>query len=621
MPRPVGGKTRYMPGLDGLRTFAVFAVIAYHLGLNWAPGGLLGVEIFFVLSGYLITDLLITEWKRNGRLQLGQFWLRRARRLLPAMFFMLLIVYVWVSLFDRAQIVSFRQDALASIFYVSNWWFIFHKVSYFASFGRQSPLGHLWSLAVEEQFYLLWPLILAFGLKFFRRRWKFLAITLVMALMSAAAMAWIYVPGTDPSRVYYGTDTRAFAFLIGAGLAFVWPSMKLSDRLSGSRRLLLDGMGVFALLAITYMIWQTNEYETFLYRGGLVVLSVLTALLIVPLAHPSSVLAKIFGCQPLRWLGVRSYGIYLWHFPIIILTTPLVTGTGINVWRDAAQVAASIAVAAVSWRLIEQPIRRWFSPKTSGLHRRRRPGSAARGARWIGVATGVCVVSLFGLAVTERVPTVIANLDVNDTHNVGKPVSVATTGNATTGNATTGNATTGNATTGNATTGNATTGNATTGNAKESGVGISTIGDSVMVDATPYLQQLLPGIVCDGQVGRQMYQAPQAIAELKAKGELGDKIIIELGTNGPFTKSELVSLLNSLGPMKRIVLVNTRVPRPWEQTVNQTLAEVAATYPNTTLVDWYDASAGKPNYFYSDGVHLNPTGALAYAKLLAKAVE
>ncbi|KRW91095.1 acyltransferase [Alicyclobacillus tengchongensis] len=640
MPKPMGGNGRYMPGLDGLRALAVLAVIAYHLNLSWAPGGLLGVQVFFVLSGYLITDLLIAQWKRNGRILLGDFWLRRARRLLPAMFSMLVAVMVWVWFEDKTQFTQFWQDAVASICYVSNWWFIFHKVSYFASFGRQTPLGHLWSLAVEEQFYLLWPLVLMLGLRFLRRRGSMLIATFVLVMASAAWMGILYQPGMDPSRVYYGTDTRAFGLLIGACVAFVWPSSQFSRGLSVSARRWLDIVGFLALLAILWMIWQTNEYENFLYRGGLLLLSIATAVLVACLAHPDTRLGRLFGLHPLRWLGVRSYGIYLWHFPIIVLTTPLMDANQFNAGRAALQVIASIVIAALSWIILEEPIRRLGSRKRTDAPdrtvrvRRRHP------SRWALAGSGAAVVVLFCAGMTAYAPTVVATLG-NDVRELGQqggaqtdkrstqPVKSAVGNGADASGKAINRAAHGS--TGVGTAIDKTTA-ATNEHEKtrpisakvpkvESGVGVSAIGDSVMVDATPYLQKLLPGIVCDGMVGRQMYEAPEAVAQLKARGELGDVVIIELGTNGPFSKSQLVSLLQSLGPVKRIILVNTRVPRPWQNVVNQTLAQVAQTFPHTVLVNWYQASAGHNAYFYPDGVHLNPQGAAFYASLLAKAVE
>src|SRR3712207_86026 len=232
MPKPVGQSQRYMPGLDGLRAIAVIAVVAYHLDPAWAPGGLLGVGVFFTLSGYLITDLLLGQRAVTGSLQLGQFWLRRARRLLPALFLMIAVVVAWVTLLDPSRLPALRGDVLAATFYVSNWWNIIREASYFARFGPPPPLDHLWSLAVEEQFYLIWPWFLWLGLRLTRGRpGLFVTIltglTLAGAALSTAAMWILYQPGVDPTRVYEGTDTRAAGLLIGAALAVVWPSRRL----------------------------------------------------------------------------------------------------------------------------------------------------------------------------------------------------------------------------------------------------------------------------------------------------------------------------------------------------------------------------------------------------------
>jgi peptidoglycan/LPS O-acetylase OafA/YrhL len=364
MPEPVKRNQRYMPGLDGLRAFAVLAVLAFHLGFGWAPGGLLGVGIFFTLSGYLITDILLSQLARRGHIRLARFWLARARRLLPALFAMLAIVVAWVTIFGPAQPQQFRNAVVASALYVSNWQLIFGDVSYFARFAPPGPLNHLWSLAIEEQFYIVWPFVLLLGIRLVREvplpsgvRPRLAGATLLLAIASAVLMAVLYHPSLDPSRVYYGTDTRASELLFGAALAMVWPSRKLSRRIAPSARNTLDGLGALGLLAIALMIWQTDQYSSFLYRGGFVLLSLATVLVVAALAHPACRLGSILGWRPLRWVGVRSYGIYLWHFPIVVLTTPGGVANGAEPLREALQVVAIFAIAALSWRYVEEPVR------------------------------------------------------------------------------------------------------------------------------------------------------------------------------------------------------------------------------------------------------------------------
>ncbi|MGH9091473.1 MAG: acyltransferase family protein [Acidimicrobiales bacterium] len=604
MPKPVEGTGSYVPGLDGMRAIAVLAVIVFHLGFSWARGGLLGVGVFFVLSGYLITDLLVAEYRRRRRIALPRFWLRRARRLLPALFVMLFVVTGWVTLFDRAQLPALRSDLLPGIFYYSNWWFIFQHVSYFAAFGPPSPLGHLWSLAIEEQFYLVWPFLVLAGLTWVGNRRALIAITLVMAAGSAVAMAALYGPGTDPTRVYDGTDTRAFALLIGAALALALPRDRAFPPVTAGARRLLDAVGVVALVGIFVMFWQTSEYSAFLYRGGLALLAVLTALVTAVVVHPGARLGRWLGWEPLRWVGERSYGIYLWHYPVIVLTTPL--NAAPDVLRATLQVAASIGLAALSWRYVEEPVRhgalgrvwqrirdhRWTWPPQL------RPGEwAVTGA--VTANAAICLVGLSGLV---AVPVVNAAPHV---HNVLPPAhhQATTTTTAATAGSTAAGATT------------------TTAAPPPAGQGVTAIGDSIMIDAAPYLQQMLPGIVIDAKVGQHLTQVQATVGSLLAAGDIGTRLVLELGTNGPYTTTQLDALLGSLPPMKKVVLVNTRVPKTWQTEVNATIAAVAQSRPNVTLVNWYADSASTPQYFYTDGVHLNPQGAQYYASLIVQALD
>jgi peptidoglycan/LPS O-acetylase OafA/YrhL len=361
MPRPVDSGQRYMPGLDGLRALAVLAVIAYHEQFAWAPGGLLGVGVFFTLSGFLITGILISQWSKLGRIKLGDFWLHRARRLLPALFVMLAVVTAWVTVSDRARLASLRPAVGAAAAYFSNWYLIARNQSYFARFAPPAPLDHLWSLAVEEQFYLLWPLLLLAGLIAARKlriptAWLIVP-TAILTAASVYAMLTLYQPGQDPTRVYEGTDTRAFGLLIGVMLALAWPSAGERGARPASRwtRVLLDAAGLAGLAVIGLLIWRVGQYSPFAYRGGLVLLSVATAAVVAAIAYPASIVGRALGWGPLRWIGVRSYGIYLWHFPVIVMTSQPNVKPGLLL--AGLQIAASILLAALSWQLIEEPIR------------------------------------------------------------------------------------------------------------------------------------------------------------------------------------------------------------------------------------------------------------------------
>ncbi|TVY02368.1 acetyltransferase [Cohnella terricola] len=623
---------RYMPGLDGLRAISVLAVIAYHFNLQLAPGGLLGVGIFFVLSGYLITDQLMSEWQDNRKIDLAHFWTRRARRLLPAMFSMLALTAVWLLLFDPSRLASIRGDFASAVLYFNNWWLIFHKVSYFESFGPPSPIGHLWSLAIEEQFYLLWPLLLAIGMRFAARRGKLILFMLGGAALSALAMGLLYVPGLDPSRVYYGTDTRVFALLIGAALAVAWPSRKLADGVKRGSRAMMDLIGTVCLIAILWMIAQVDEYGSFLYYGGLVLLSVLSAAVIAVLAHPGTRLSAWLGVKPLRWIGVRSYGLYIWHYPVIALSTPSVDTEGVSVLRIVIQLAVSFILAALSWKYIEEPIRRGALSRV--WQRVRTIPAGKRRVVWL---AAICPIVLLAISCNNgaghSVTTAKASTGTAVQDSVLRPGS--SSGLTQTGKSDGAKNAAGHNRPNTQGTmdpikdkpiketsvGNGQKGTIPPKEAKpedEAGKGITAIGDSVILDAQPFLEKLLPGIVVDGKIGRQMSQATDVVESLKAGGKLGDCIIIELGTNGSFNSKQLRKLLDSLSDAKEIWLVNTRVPRKWQDTVNAALEKAAGDYDNVKLIDWFSASKGKISFFYKDGVHLKPSGADYYAKLLKK---
>jgi peptidoglycan/LPS O-acetylase OafA/YrhL len=398
MPPPIERSRRYVSGLDGIRALAVVAVIAYHLNLKFAPGGNLGVGIFFTLSGYLITDLLLGHWRRHANLGLKTFWLRRARRLLPALFLMLAVVSIWVAVFHAAELGAVRKQVLAASLYFSNWSTIAMHGSYFARFAAPLPLDHLWSLAIEEQFYLLWPWIIGVAILLVRSRARLALLTLVAAAGSAVAMGLLYHPGLDPTRVYEGTDTRAFGLLVGAALAMVWPSDAIPAAAARPRiRDLIDGLAVLGFVAIVVLVWRTSSFSRFLYPYGFVLLAFASAAIVAAVVNPASRLGPILGWTPLRWIGVRSYGIYLWQSPIIVLVGPV---TGPDFPRAVLDVVLTFAIAAVSWRLVEEPIRRGGLGR---LYKRFRSGvDRLHLRRQVVVLSSVCggllAVALLGLA-------------------------------------------------------------------------------------------------------------------------------------------------------------------------------------------------------------------------------
>lgn len=602
-------KRRYMTGIDGLRAIAVIGVIIYHLNYEWLPGGFLGVTIFFVLSGYLITDLLLEEWNKKGKIDFIDFWIRRFRRLLPALIFLMFILTIWILLFKQEAIGKLQADFLPSLLYVTNWWYIFKDISYFETFGMPSPFTHLWSLAVEEQFYIIWPILFFIIVKLFKKNSVRLLSILIIAMISAFLMAFIYVPGLDPSRVYYGTDTRAFSLLIGSMLAIIWPSQKLSKTLPSMSRIFLDITGLLGLALIVIMFYFSSQYDNFLYRGGMVLLSIYTALLVACLAHPASLLGKIFSIWPLRWIGTRSYAIYLWHYPIIILTTPNLYSGEVNMTLIFWQMLATIVMAELSYVFIEKPVRKGayrklLYPKFNArlLYR--------RGA----MLTAVCLCYLFmsgtTYAIISQVEHKVTYTQINNhqlkEENLSKKNEVENEHEQKDEQKSENE-------------------KDVKGNVESEGTeeqkdaiekSITIIGDSIIYDVTPHFLEVFPHAIIDYSVGRQMIDVPEVIEQLRAKGKLGEYIVLEIGTNGPFEESTLSTIIDSLNEAEKIFVVNTRVPRPWQNKVNETIRSVVGKKENVILVDWYKVSKDQPSYFGEDGVHLTSEGGKAFSDML-----
>lgn len=626
-------KNRYIMGLDGLRAIAVLAVIAYHLNFDWAAGGLLGVTVFFVLSGYLITDLLIAEFHTSDRINFKDFWLRRARRLLPAMFTMLLVVITWVTIFEQAMLDRLEEDTVAAILYVSNWWYIFQDLSYFESFGPPSLLTHFWSLAVEEQFYILWPLVILLVLKMKVKEGSMFSLMLLGAIASAAAMALLYEPGTDPSRVYYGTDTRIFSLLLGASLAVVWPSRKLSTNLPSEIRWKLDFVGLFGLLFIFYMFWSADQYQDFLYQGGMVAMSVASLLVVAVIVHPSSKLNTILGFKPLRWIGVRSYGIYLWHFPVIVLTSPQWGADAPSLVQTSLQLVLILTFASLSWTFIENPIRRgaltrFFRVVKCGEWRREKSfiGRFVTTASILFVFLGISTVGLTTTSVAlskdnvinaiqekvgkEETPTE-NEINLPDT----KPETPKTEPEQ-----------------GEPDPEEPKEEEPTQEEPKEEeppieappvaeNKSVTVIGDSVMIEVAPHLEEAFEKVEVDAKIGRQFREAKDIVQQKKNSGSLGEIVVIELGANGPLPDKKMAELIEDIGTNRDIYMITTRVPKPWQNEVNDTMKEVAGEYKNVKVVDWFSFSESHLDYIGKDGVHLTLTGARVYAEYLINHIK
>lgn len=613
------GEMGYIPGLDGIRALAVLGVLLYHGDLTWMQGGFLGVDVFFVLSGFLITTLITEEFERSGRINFGKFYLGRARRLLPALLLMLFVVGLVAAIFYRESAFAYRQDALASLLYVTNWWYIVADQSYFEAIGRPAFLQHLWSLAVEEQFYLIWPAI-AFVLLKWRGRRAVFYVAIGAALLSTAWMIALSVRNgypleADPSRAYFGSDTHVMGLLLGAALAMVWRPGRLSRHLTAGAKAIITALGVSALLGVVWFYLQVGEYSPFLYRGGFFVLSAVVCVLIAAASHPGVPFGPILGAQPMRYIGQRSYGLYLWHWPIFVITRPGLDVPVTGAWNFALRMALTFLVAELSYRFVEIPIRRGAIGAFVKRWKAAKPAERGYLTRRVLLGTGVGVAALTlvvaGLAtakpVDEQVPQdVAAAIGIAD----GGPTEILIDEDPSP---------------------SPSSSESSAGQAKEkvssqglpmNGNGaVTAIGDSVMLGVADELMRKIEGTRVDAEVSRQAGGVLDRVQRLYDKGVMAPTVVIHTGTNGIVTEEQLREMLDILSDRERVVLVNTNVPRPWMKPNNRLIESVAADYPNVVIADWYSVSADNPEYFVSDGTHPQwPDGIKAFVREIMRAV-
>jgi len=569
-----------VPGLDGVRALAVLAVLGFHEGLPWIPGGFLGVDVFFVLSGYLITDLLVGRFSRDGKIGLGSFYQRRARRLLPALALVLITVTAAVSVLEPQQRAALRPALLGAITYTSNWWQAFAHQSYFALYGPPPPFQHLWSLAVEEQFYLIWPLIVTAVLVLIRRRRLRPFVAWAGAAASALAMLALYHPGADPSLVYYGTDTHATGLMVGAALALTWPLGKVA---TAARKfwLPLDLAGAAGLAVLGWAAWHLSGADPFVYPYGLCIAAVASGALVLAAAAPGRI-GRALSAPPLRWLGIRSYGIYLWHWPVIAITVGVAERSAATVPARIIESLAPIGLAAASWRWLEEPILR--NGLRSELARRRRLVVVAVTQGWrkpaalmpLGVATALLAVAgtaAYGIArppsgstlqqQIARNARIVANSNLPGAPgalpNQSDPQWIKVGDGPYRPPRTSGHPLP----------------------RRYAGSKVIAIGDSVMLASALGLEQELPGIYVNAQVSRAMIAGVAIVQQLARAKRLRQILIVGLGTNGPITTYQIEQLRAAIGD-RWLLLVNTFVPRPWEQEVNATIAAAARRWPAST---------------------------------------
>ena len=613
----MGKKRRYITGLDGIRAIAVIMVLAYHLKLALFKSGFLGVTVFFVLSGYLITGILISEVEEEGTIDLKNFWLRRIRRLVPAVMSMAVVIIFVSAVVNRVIFTKGCKDFLASVLGFNNWWQIFNKVSYFEAAGVPSPFTHCWSLAIETQFYLIYPLILLGIYKLAKSRGEgrakrgllFAGVTLLLALISVILMIVLFDPQQDASRVYYGTDTRAFSLLFGALLAILWEYRMVPRRLSASVNMVLGSVSFAALLVMTIAI---NGSSNFWYRGGQFVGTILTVLMVYAVSGRKTRLSRFLSNPVLKWIGDRSYSIYLWHYPIILLISK---GIKASWWITLIEIVLSVVLAELSYRFIETPIRHGIIGEYLNILRSR-PRSRQEKKRQVQVArrslkvmagTFVLTVSLILCMVFVPKKNALDTLQKRETKakETGKMTEEQLAKQKANGSESDDTICTADL----------------TDDEILEGLNLLLIGDSIAVDVTDDFYEMFPNSVSDTKIGRITSLGKQVLdSYIDEKKWEGEGVIFASLSNSPIN-GELEDIREKIGKDMPLFLTTVRIPHEtFEEESNSKIKKFVEENDHTYLIDWYAASEGHDEYFDADDTHLLPAGAKAYANCIKEAV-
>lgn len=570
---------KYLPGLDGIRAIAVIAIIIFHLNPKWLPGGFLGVDTFFVISGYLIAMLLINEYEKTGTINILQFWIRRMKRLFPPVLFMILIVIQYIIFFDQSLLYQLKKDVIAALLYISNWWYIFDGLSYFESFEAR-PLEHLWSLAIEEQFYLLFPLILILMLNKWSKK-NILLLFFVVSILSAILMSTLYDPAANVSRIYFGTETRLQTLLLGVMCAFIWPAFKLKRDAPRILVVIIDFLGFIGLIVLMYSIYKLSEHSAFLFNGGFYVLGIFTVLIIMAAVHPSSIMSRLLGIKPLTVIGKYSYSLYLWHYPVIVLMQKHFVQGQVPIYIHISSVILTIVLAVFSYKLIERPYR------LNGL--KVFTIMSIKNFITVIVTLYLCISTPYLLSVVKAEQPQMDHEITKTISNIPdiKRISPLTPDETT-----------------------------------EQIVKNSTpllIGDSVLVDINNQLKEVLPNATVDGEVGRNIYKALNVADKYQAFNHKDGIVILFIGTNGDFQDVQMNILLSKFDKAQ-VFLVTSRVPKDYEAHVNEEMYKAARLYKNVHIMDWYEASQGHTEYFAPDGIHLEYPGSKRMVSLIYEAL-
>jgi len=563
---------RYVPAIDGLRAVAVIAVMLYHLGFDWIPGGFLGVDLFFVISGYVITRLLLDSIQRSGGLDLRAFYIARMRRLVPPLLFMIVLTTVFVGAWAPDTMRRFLADTPFALFGGMNWWLVFRETDYFEAIGRPPLLQHTWSLGVEAQFYLVWPLILLLVLRYFGKN-KISGAALIIAAFSGISLLVVSLQidaanDSQVSHVYFGTDTHSIGLFLGAALAVRWIPQNLNETVSRKAQDFIDGIGVFGLLGIIAAFLFVDESDPTLYKIAFPLAGLFGCAIITSIVHPASRFAPILSSRPFVWIGERSYAIYLWHWVVFQVTRPDYDLEGSTWALYALRILIVFALADISLRLVELPVRTglidyWFKGmkyRTKRVQLRQK------------FAVLLIVISTIGVTSTSAISAITeGDRQLNELKQQLTPPAV-------------------------------------TPSVTEGGLWVT--GDSVILGIRFELDARENIGLINARVGRQ---APELLEVIKNdKLNMADStIIMNLGNNNKLSEEQVAAIFAELVDQPRIIVVNTAVPRPWKDENNALIAQYATQY-GARLIDWAAISMGHPEYFGSDGVHLVPAGVRAY---------
>lgn len=573
---------QYIPAIDGLRAVAVLAVILYHLGFSWIPGGFLGVDLFFVISGYVITRLLLDSIQRSGGLDLRAFYLARARRLLPPLVFMVVVTLIFISLWAPDTTKRFLTDTPFALFGGMNWWLVFRDLDYFEAIGRPPLLQHTWSLAVEAQFYLVWPLVLLLVLKKFGKK-RIPGAALLIATVSGIVLMLVSFEldassASKVSHIYFGTDTHSIGLFLGAALAVSWAPMNFETTVTKKAQDFIDGIGVFGFIGILATFLLIDESQPTLYRLAFPLAGIFGTAIICSIVHPASRFAPILRNKILLWIGERSYAIYLWHWVIFQVTRPSVDLEGRTWALYLLRILIVFALADISLRLVELPIRSgavsyWFKGMKYRTKRVRVRQQIAVGLLAVLTLTSISVISVNAISIASKEQAAL-----KDSLDTSEEIPVMN-------------------------------------NNEEAGLWVT--GDSVILGIRYELDSRSPISLINARVGRQASELIDVMTH-DAPAMKGSTAIFNLGNNGALTSEQVEKIFELVKDQPKIIVVNTAVPRPWKDSNNALIASVASKYWQVNLIDWNALSADHPEYFAPDGVHLVPTGVTAYVNAIAK---